>query len=190
MLGSTIAQRVREYRQGLGMTMAQLAEDASLSKGMLSKIERAQTSPSLATLASLAAALGVPVTALFRGMEEEHDAIFVEAGHGIEIEHHGDDRSTGHRSQMLGTMRGLQRVLEPVLVAVTKPSEVFPLYQHPGIEFLYMLEGKMEYGSGTARYVLGPGDALQFEGEVPHGPARLLELPIRFLSIKAYGSQS
>ena len=66
------------------------------------------------------------------------------------------------------------------------PTEVLPLYQHPGIELIYMLDGKMEYGAGTARYVLGPGDALQFEGEVPHGPVGLLDPPVRFLSIKGF----
>ena len=45
----------------------------------------------------------------------------------------------------------------------------------------------MEYGTGTARFVLGPGDSLQLEGEVPHGPTEILELPLRFLSIKGYG---
>ncbi len=51
MLGATIAKRVRQYRQDLGLTITQLAERAGLSKGMLSKIESVQTSPSLATLA-------------------------------------------------------------------------------------------------------------------------------------------
>lgn len=188
MLGTTIAQRVREYRRDLGLTSTQLAERSGLSKGMLSKVENAQTSPSLATLAALAAALEVPVTALFRGMEEEHDAIFVAAEHGIDIEHQGGDRPAGYRSQLLGTMRGAKRLLEPVLVTLNKPTDVFPLYQHPGIELIYMLQGKFEYGTGSARYVLGPGDTLQFEGQVPHGPSAILELPVRFLSMKAWGS--
>ena len=87
---------------------------------------------------------------------------------------------------MLGAMRGPDRLLEPLLVTLTEQAEVFPLYQHEGIELIYLLDGTMEYGAGTARYVLKPGDALQFEGEVPHGPVALIDLPIRFLSIKAY----
>jgi hypothetical protein len=50
-----------------------------------------------------------------------------------------------------------------------------------------MLSGKMEYSCGNATYPLDPGDALQFNGEVTHGPAALLALPIQFLSIKSYG---
>ncbi|MEE9205642.1 MAG: cupin domain-containing protein [Acidimicrobiia bacterium] len=121
-------------------------------------------------------------------MEEERDAIFVAADEGIDIEHIGEPRA-GHRYRLLGSLRGPNPPLEPVLITLTKQSEVFPPYQHQGAEFLYMLEGEMEYGYGTARYVLAPGDALQFEGDAPHGPVRLMDLPIRFLSIKAFGSR-
>ena len=77
--------------------------------------------------------------------------------------------------------------MEPMLVTLTSQSEVFPLYQHPGTEFLYMLEGEMDYGYAGATYQLCPGDSLQFDGEVAHGPVRLTELPVRFLSVTAYG---
>ena len=94
----------------------------------------------------------------------------------------------GHQYEMLGEMRGPQKIVEPVLVTLDERTEVFPLFQHPGIEFLYMLEGVVEYGFGAGRYVLKPGDALQFSGEIVHGPTRLIELPIKFLSVIAYGT--
>jgi hypothetical protein len=94
----------------------------------------------------------------------------------------------GHRYQMLGSLRGPHRRMEPLLATLTERSEVFPLYQHPGTELIYMLKGTMEYGYGTARYLLEPGDALQFDGEVTHGPTTLVRLPVQFLTIKAYGT--
>ncbi|MBV8463794.1 MAG: cupin domain-containing protein, partial [Acidimicrobiales bacterium] len=54
-------------------------------------------------------------------------------------------------------------------------------------ELVYMLEGAMTYGYAGAEYELAPGDALQFDGEVAHGPTRLGQLPVRFLSVTAYG---
>jgi hypothetical protein len=45
----------------------------------------------------------------------------------------------------------------------------------------------MTYGYGSARYVMRPGDALEFEGDVPHGPVELTKLPITFLSVIATG---
>lgn len=177
-----IARRVREYRQQIGLTVGQLAERSGISKGMLSKIENAQASPSLATLARLSAAISVPVTAFFRGLEEEHDAIFVRAGQGIEIVRRGS--RGGHEYRLLGSLRGTNRQLEPLLVTLTEREEVFPLFQHDGPELIYMLSGTMEYGYGSSRYTMRAGDALQFDGGVPHGPTALVRLPVRFLSVK------
>jgi transcriptional regulator with XRE-family HTH domain len=185
-VGLVIARQVREYRGQLGLTVDALAERSHISKGMLSKIENAQCSPSLGTLVKLANAISVPLTSLFRGLDEEHDALLVRAGQGVEIVRRGT--RVGHRYQLLGEMRGPNKVVEPMLVTLNEHSEVFPLFQHPGVEFIYLLEGVLEYGCGADRYRLEPGDALQFSGEVVHGPTELVELPIRFLSIIAYGS--
>jgi transcriptional regulator with XRE-family HTH domain len=182
-LGAVIAERVREFRLHLGLTVGQLAELTSLSKGMLSKIENAQASPSLATLARLSGALKVPVTAFFRGLNEEQDVLYVKAGRGLDIEHKGS--GPGHRYQLLGTMRAPYNSLETLLVTLTDRAEEFPLYQHPGTEMIYMIAGRIEYLYGDSPYLLEPGDAMQFVGEVPHGPRTLIELPIKFLSVKS-----
>lgn len=152
---------------------------------MISKIENAQVSPSLATVSRLAAALDVPVTSLFQGLDEEQDALFTRSGAGPELSRPGT--RSGHRYQLLGSMRGPAKRMEPMVVTLTSSHEVFPLYQHPGTELLYMLEGRMTYGYAGAEYEMERGDALQFDGEVAHGPARLDELPVRFLSVTAYG---
>src|SRR5260370_32696783 len=83
-LGAVIAERVREFRLQLGLTVGQLAELTGLSKGMLSKIENAQASPSLATLARLSDSLKVPVTAFFRVLNEEQDVLHVKAALGLD----------------------------------------------------------------------------------------------------------
>ena len=58
--------------------------------------------------------------------------------------------------------------------------------QHAGVEFIHILEGVVEYGYGAKRYRLHTGDTMQLHGEVAHGPTELVELPIRFLSIKVH----
>src|SRR2546430_2781679 len=81
-LEAAIGLQVRDYRQKLNLTVAELAKGAALSPGMLSKIENGLTSPSLSTLQALSSALNVPVTALFRRFEEHRDASLVRAGEG------------------------------------------------------------------------------------------------------------
>ena len=186
-LGQVIANHVRARRLEIGLNVGQLAERTGISKGMLSKIENAQTSPSLSTLERLAGALDLPVTSLFRGLSEERDAVFVKAGSGPEIVRKGT--RAGHTYELLGSLRGPYKRVEPLLVKLDDETEVFPLFQHSGIEILYMLGGVMEYGYGRQRYKLERGDTLQFEGDIPHGPTQLVKLPIRFLSITIYGGE-
>lgn len=166
------------------MTVVELAKLAELSPGMLSKIENGQTSPSLATLKSLAGALNVPVTSLFRQFEEERGASYVPAGEGIEIERRGT--RAGHHYRLLGHTVGGAVTVEPYLIHLTADSDVFPIFQHDGTEFIYVLSGEMEYRHGNKIYDMKEGDSLFFDADAPHGPENLKKLPIIFLSIISY----
>jgi transcriptional regulator with XRE-family HTH domain len=184
-LEDVIALRVREFRLAKGISLAELARLTGMSKAMLSKIENAHTSCSLSSLARLADALQVPVTALFRGVDAEREAVYTPAGHGAQIVRRGSN--VGHLYRLLGALRGEHKRLEPLLVTLDEASEVFPLFQHAGTEFLYMLEGVMVYGHGEARYTMHVVDSLIFDGEGPHGPAELLETPVQFLTVTGFG---
>ena len=179
-----VGERVRDARRALGLTMAQFAETAEISLGMVSKIEHGQTSPSLSTLTRLAHAARVPITAFFRGLDEEHDVVIVRAKERMEILHEGT--RDGHVYEDLGSLRGKTRIIEPMMVTLESSDEVFPLFQHEGVEFLHMLEGAMDYGYGPKNYRLGAGDTIQIHGEVAHGPVQLVELPVRFMSVKVF----
>jgi transcriptional regulator with XRE-family HTH domain len=185
-----IGHEVRAFRKKLGITGADLASATGISLGMLSKIENGNTSPSLTTLQSLARALGVPVTAFFRRFEEVRNAVFVRAGSGVEIERRG--MRSGHQYNLLGQIDhsagGVQ--VEPYLITLTADSDVFPAFQHEGIEFIYMLEGEVKYRHGDKLYTLLPGDSLFFDADAPHGPEVLVTLPIRFLSIISYADRN
>lgn len=180
-MNQAIGIRLRQERRRLGLTLQEVADRASLSLGMISKIENAQTSPSLRTLARLSQSLDVPVTTFFRGFEEERDASYVRSGEGIELVRQGTRH--GHRYELLAAAKGAQRRVQPFLVTLSEESETFPLFQHDGVEFLYALEGEVIYRYGQHPYELKPGDSLMFDGQIPHGPEHLNQLPARFLSI-------
>ncbi|WP_419659204.1 transcriptional regulator, XRE family [Desulfosarcina variabilis str. Montpellier] len=176
-----IGSQIRSFRKKMDLTIAELASLANLSIGMLSKIENGNASPSLSTLQSLSDALNIPVTAFFRKFEERRNASFVKAGKGLVIERRGT--RAGHEYQLLGHSVGKSISVEPYLITLTVESEVFPLFQHTGMEFIYMLEGKLLYLHGDKSYMLEPGDSLFFDAETTHGPEELIQLPIKFLSV-------
>lgn len=181
-----IGREVHAMRTRLGITVSDLASASGLSNGMLSKIENGGISPSLTTLQALAKALGAPVTALFRRFENNREAVFVKAGEGLAIERRGT--RNGHQYHLLGhTNDSSSRVVvEPYLITLTAELDVFPTFQHAGLEFLYMLEGEVVYRHSDKLYPMRPGDSLFFEADAPHGPSELRKLPIKFLSIISY----
>ncbi|WP_168697921.1 helix-turn-helix domain-containing protein [Gordonia paraffinivorans] len=183
-LETAIAHNVRRLRRQQGLSVGDMASRVGISKAMLSKIENAQTSCSLSTLARLARAFDVSVTSLFRGAEMERSAVFVKAGEGSAIIREGSRE--GHEYELLGSLRGEHKRLECLLVTLTEKSVTQPLFQHAGTEFLYVLEGVMDYAHSRSVYRMHPGDALQLDGEGAHGPVELVELPVRFLSVIAF----
>lgn len=184
-LAAKIGAALRRIRAGQGLTLADVANRAHVSSGMLSRVETGAVSPSLETLAALTAALGADLSSVLRGLDAQpSDAQLVRKGEGLEVVRRGTKR--GHTYHLLAADRGPRKSFEPFLVTLTNKSEIFPDFEHPGTEMIYMLEGSLRYRHGSESYLLKPGDTLTFSGEVPHGPETLIKLPIRFLSTVIY----
>jgi len=181
-----VGANVRRLRQAQGLNSGELARSAGISAAMLSRLESGDVSPSLETLSALAEALGIATATLLKeDAASQSEAQLVRKGEGLEVVRRGTRR--GHTYHLLASDRGPKRVFEPFLVTLTSKSEIFPEFDHPGIEFIHILEGSLRYRHGPESYLLKPGDSLTFRGDVPHGPDRLLKLPVRMLSIIIYG---
>lgn len=181
-----IGRVVRQQRKSQSITIAELAAQTGLSAGMLSKLENGTTSASLTTLQSVANALRVPITALFKGYEEKRGVMHVKADDGLEVDRVGT--RAGHQYHLLGhiTNNSSGVTVEPYLIKLKAESDVFPTFQHGGTEFLYMIRGVVEYRHGDDTYRLEPGDSLIFDADAPHGPEKLIDLPAHYLSIISY----
>ncbi|MGI3164100.1 helix-turn-helix domain-containing protein [Pseudooceanicola sp. 200-1SW] len=188
-LEAAIGRQVRELRKRQRMTGGDLAQAAGLSVGMLSKIENGVISPSLATIQTLAHALRVPLVQLFTGYEEARGCVHTKAGEGAEVDREGT--RAGHQYNLLGHIGSNKSgvVVEPYLITLSSESDRFPVFQHEGIEMLYMLDGLLDYRHGDRLYRLEPGDTLLFDSDAPHGPEGMLQFPIRYLSIITYPQQ-
>lgn len=183
-ISAAIGSQVRNLRHKLELTGAELAEQAGLSAGMLSKIENGAVSASIESLEALSRALNVPLTTFFAIYEEQRDCSFVQSGHGVIIERRGT--KAGHEYQLLGHSIAGEVVVEPYLITLTEEAKPYTLFQHAGVEFLYMLSGKVLYRHADKAYPMAPGDALFFDAGAPHGPEELTKLPMTYLSIIIY----
>lgn len=183
-LEKAIGLQIRALRRTNGLSITELAAAAGISSGMLSKIENGQISPSLATLQGVSGALAVPITTLFATFEEKRDCSFVRAGAGVVIERRGT--KVGHVYQLLGAALGGDAAVEPYLITLREDAAPYTGFRHEGTEFIYMLSGEVIYRHADRTYHLMPGDALMFDSAAPHGPERLISLPMTYLSIIVY----
>jgi len=184
---ASIGRVARRIRDELGLTLANVAQQARISPGMLSRLETGRVSPSLETIVALAEVLGIRPALLLQDVgSPESGAQHTPAGQGLEVVRRGTRR--GHNYQLLAAPRGPRKEFEPYFVTMTDKSEVFPGFQHAGTEFIYMLAGEMRYRHGKESYHLREGDSLTFRGDIAHGPERLIRMPIRMLSIMIYAS--
>lgn len=186
VLEVAIGREVRSHRRQQNVTVAELSSITGLSIGMLSKIENGVTSPSLTTLQTLANALSVPLTTFFKGFEEQREAVHTKAGEGVEMQREGT--RANHQYNLLGNIGANTSgvIVEPYLITLTDKSDIFPTFQHGGIETIYMLEGQVDYRHGDKLYSLRPGDTLFFDADAPHGPELLVSLPAKYISVIAY----
>jgi transcriptional regulator with XRE-family HTH domain len=135
---------IRELRQRHGLTIAQVSAQAGISRGMLSKIENAQTSAGLEVLNRIAQALGVSLSMLFRNFDvPQGGAQLVKKGAGMEVVRKGTKR--GHTYHLLAYDQGPRKLFEPFLITMEDEAERFPVFEHPGTEFIHMLKGVIEY---------------------------------------------
>ncbi len=159
---SNVSERLRQLREGRGISMRQLARASGLSANALSTIERGLSSPSVSTLYKLADALGVPVTTFFGPEDERQQVIFVRALEGTRVpvergswEGRGGEKFTGRVEPFVLTLEvGMESGVSPIV--------------HTGHEFVYCLSGSIEYLVEGQAYLLKPGDSLLFAAHLTH----------------------
>ena len=156
-----IGPRLRALRKRRRLSLRALAGLCGLSANTISLVERGKTSPSVATLHRLATALGVSMTFFFEE-EERQDVVFVKADRRARTRSDSvimENLGSGLRDQ---TMEPLLVVLEPGAGSGDEPIV------HLGHEFVFCIEGEIEYEIRDDRYLLGQGDSLIFEAHLPH----------------------
>lgn len=158
-IDALIAQRLLALRQTQGLSLSELAERSGVSKAMISKVERAQSSPTAVLLGRLAAGLGVPLAQLLTQDEgRETQRLRPRAAQAV-----WRDPGAGYlRRQVLE--RGAAGGIELVEVELPRAAQVaYPRWSgKPYRQCLWLLEGELQVDYGEERFRLAPGDCLDF----------------------------
>ncbi|WP_319380155.1 helix-turn-helix domain-containing protein [Thiomicrorhabdus sp.] len=186
-LDSFIGKVINNFRKKQGLTIAEVSEQSNISRGMLSKIENGQVSPSLDSLLRISKTLGVPISAFFKEFDSDGEsAQLVRGDERLEVVRRGT--KVGHTYHLLAYDTGPNKTFEPFLISLDNQSEIFPSFSHQGKVFMYLLEGEMVYRHGKSNYHMKPGDSLTYDASISHGPEELIQVPIKFLNIIIYNN--
>jgi transcriptional regulator with XRE-family HTH domain len=181
---SQIGHKIRGLRTERNVTLDQLASEVGLTKGQVSKIENGKVSSPVSTLTRIAVALAVEPGYFFQNtLDNAPRATMVRKRERKVIV--GRGTKLGHSYESLAFGLPFKKDFEPYLMRIEErnidPSK--NVFRHPGHALLYMLKGKMDYRFGGQVYHLEPGDSLLFDGTTEHGPTRVYQPPVEFLSI-------
>lgn len=184
-LEKRIGEVFKQLRLAANLTLADLSAGAGVSSAMLSRIENGMATASLDTLERLCLALGIGLSDLFKRTDRKQGtAQLVKRDEQMEVVRVGT--KYGYTYKLLSYDKGPKKLFDPFFIEMDKKSQSYPRFSHPGTEFIYMLQGRVEYRFGEFTYLLEPGDAFTFSGDVVHGPERLLDDHAKFLSIIIY----
>jgi len=174
--GLKVGARLRALRDQQGLSLRALAEACGLSINAISLIERGENSPTVSTLHRLAIALGVPITYFFQE-ESKQTVTFIKRNMGLR------SQSDGAVMESLGI--GLfNQQMEPFRMTIEPDSgNIQDPISHSGEEFVYCLQGEIEYFVGDRAFRLNEGDSLLFEAMQPHAYHNQSQKPVTILVV-------
>lgn len=148
---------LRAVRRQRGLTLETLAEQTGLTKSYLSKVERRQSTPSIAVALKVARALDVDVAQLFSD-EETGEEIAVDRA----ADREGADRYVALAAGVLG------KSMSPFVVRPADSTAGGPRPVHAGQEFVFVHAGTVELEYGDQTVTLAAGDSAYFDASVSH----------------------
>jgi transcriptional regulator with XRE-family HTH domain len=158
--GARLGARLRAARKANGYTLDQLALASGLTKGFLSRVERDETSLSVASLVTLCEVMSIEVGSLFSAPEVA--LVRRETAPAINL------GGTGVAEKLM-TPRGQARLQLVHTSAEPGATGGTPLYTiNCELEVLYVLKGSVDLVFSDRRQRLTAGDALTFPGGEPH----------------------
>ncbi|WP_433363698.1 helix-turn-helix domain-containing protein [Actinoplanes sp. CA-142083] len=158
--GVAIGGRLRAARQARGLTLQQVADATGLNKGFISRLERDDVSPSVASLMSICAVVGIRVGELF----EPPATSLVRAGKGRPINFGGS--KVNELLLTPGTQSHLQVIHSTVEPGGSGGDELYTL--DSDVEFVYVIRGRLRITLSDESVLLDAGDAFTFPGREPH----------------------
>src|SRR5579862_6636569 len=169
----SIGEKLRTLRLRKSMGLVELGKHTGLSAALLSKLERGKLFPTLPTLLRIAMVFGVGLEFFFADERKRHVVSIVRKQERLKFPENTGSSVIAYNFESLDFKASERKLnafyaeFEPV------PADKVRPHQHPGVELLYLITGKLELITGSDSHVLGEGDAIYFDSAVRHSYRRV-----------------
>jgi transcriptional regulator with XRE-family HTH domain len=164
-----IGKKIRELRKKGGLVLQDLSDRTGLSKPLLSQIEKEAVSPPIATLLKISKAFNTNISFFFQNDGPEEKVVIVRKDESKVIDSRYFGKEEGGYYYEALAFKKPKKYMEPFLVEFKrKRADQLSYFSHDGEEFIYLLEGTLEFRTESQQYILQPGDSLYFESSIPH----------------------
>ena len=165
-----LGQKIKTLRQRKGWSLQQMTDKTHLSVPLLSQIESEVVAPPVATLLKISKALNVNIGYFFQEEESGKRAVIVRKNERKQVFRriHEDPSKVGYYYESLAYPKA-DKHMEPFQVQFElKKKEDLIFFNHKGEEFVFVLEGQIEFNYEDETFILEPGDSLYFDSSFPH----------------------
>jgi transcriptional regulator with XRE-family HTH domain len=167
-----IGPKIRALRLKKKIGLVDLGRHTGLSPALLSKIERGRLFPTLPTLLRIALVFGVGLDFFFAGGREKPLVAIVRGSERVQLPERPGAGDVAFRFESLDYPATERRFncycaeFFPVAVDRLRP------HAHPGVEFIYTIQGTLTVHLGGEEHALSAGDSIYFDSSVPHAYRR------------------
>lgn len=177
-----VGKRIKEIRTSKDLKLVDVALNAGVSKGLLSRIENGRTVPSLPVLFDIIQAIDEKPGGFFEPMDDASASPFFILIKKEDYQPIEKEDSVGFNYYSIMSRSFADTTFNAVLLKL-EPGARRAMVTTDGMEFIYLAEGNIEYRLGDQMILMEEGDSLFFDGRVPHLKINNSEQTARILVI-------
>jgi transcriptional regulator with XRE-family HTH domain len=166
-----LGHKIRQLRRKKNLTLQNISDLSGLSKSLLSQIENSFTAPPIATLLKISRALDVKIGYFFQDPPVSSRIAVVrhtDRKETVPLHNRSGGTKVGYQYESLAHPMA-DKSMEPFMIEIEpREAEEMVFYNHKGEEFLFVLDGCVEFRGADRVIQLDRMDCLYFDSSIPH----------------------
>lgn len=180
-----LGDKLRHLRLRRKMGQVELSRHTGLSPALLSKLEHGKLYPTLPTLSRIALVFSVGLEYFFADEKERHTFALVRRKDRLRFPEAPGLENTAFDFESLDFLATDRKFNAYLADFRSVAAEKVRLHQHSGVEFIYVLRGRLALKVAAEQEILDAGDSLYFDAQLPHGYSRVGSKPCTALVVTA-----